>query len=283
MNFSTKTKISLASIINRPIVWITKSISGSTIRLIKRNGISWKIDLDEGIDFSIFLFGFFERTTSKAIKRLVNKNSIVIDIGANIGAHTLPIAKLLGNEGKVYALEPTDYAFTKLMNNIQINEFIKTKIKADQVMLIGEDNKNIPDNLYSSWPLNIQNENEKHSIHQGVLMTTKNCIKDTLDNFIASQNITKLDLIKLDVDGNELDVLSGGINSLKKFKPTLIMELAPSSYQNLSVFREVVILLSKTGYSFYSLDEKTKLSSNVEELISNISMHGSMNIIARII
>ena len=283
MNFSTKTKISLASIINRPIVWITKSISGSTIRLIKRNGISWKIDLDEGIDFSIFLLGFFERTTSKAIKRLVNKNSIVIDIGANIGAHTLPIAKLLGNEGKVYALEPTDYAFTKLMNNIQINEFIKTKIKADQVMLIGEDNKNIPDNLYSSWPLNIQNENEKHSIHQGVLMTTKNCIRDTLDNFIASQNITKLDLIKLDVDGNELDVLSGGINSLKKFKPTLIMELAPSSYQNLSVFREVVILLSKTGYSFYSLDEKTKLSSNVEELISNISMHGSMNIIARII
>jgi FkbM family methyltransferase len=282
MNLSTKTKILIALIISRPIAWIIKRLTGTKIRLIQRNKIFWKIDLDEGIDFSIFLFGFFERTTSKAIKRLVNNNSIVIDIGANIGAHTLPIAKLLGNKGMVFALEPTEYAFSKLKDNILLNEKISKKIQADQIMLVGLDNTGIPNNLYSSWPLNVQKNHNKHSVHQGVLMETNNAVSKTLDDYVSSQNITKLDLIKLDIDGNELEALNGGVNTLIKLKPTLIMELAPSSYQHPSDFRKLVSLLSKTGYSFYSLDEKTKLSNNIDKLISNISTHGSINIVARI-
>ena len=124
MNFSTKTKIFIASVISNPFVWFVKSIFDSKITNVKRKGIYWELDLDEGIDFSIFIFGFFEKETSRALDRLVNKGSVVIDIGANIGAHTLPLARLVGKKGKVYAIEPTKYAYRKLIKNLSLNNDI---------------------------------------------------------------------------------------------------------------------------------------------------------------
>ena len=283
MKISTKNKIRLASIINKPFIWFVFLLIGSKIQSVKRNGLLWKLDLNEGIDFSIYLFGFFERTTSKALKRLVSKNSIVIDIGANIGAHTLPMANLLSNEGKIYALEPTKFAYSKLKDNIKLNAKLSKQIQADQVMLINTNSQKETNNLYSSWPLKKQKKQKTHNVHLGALMTTDGSEKLSLDQYISFQKIKKIDLIKIDVDGNELEVFTGAMNTLNQFKPTLIMELAPSSYDEPSDFDKTIVLLSEIGYVFYSLNEKIKLSTNVNELKKIISKSGSINVIARII
>src|SRR4051812_4172311 len=78
---------------------------------VVRDGIAYELDLSQGIDFAIYLGGIFERDTARALARLVEPSSLVLDIGANIGAHTLRLAKLVGPHGRVLAFEPTDFAF----------------------------------------------------------------------------------------------------------------------------------------------------------------------------
>ena len=282
MNISTKAKIYLASIINKPIVLIFNRLFGTSIRKVKRRGILWELDLVEGIDFSIFIFGLFEKETSKAIKRLVGINNIVIDIGANIGAHTLPVAKIVEKNGKVYAIEPTNYAYRKLTNNLLLNKYISGNVQADQVILTSDGSKERIKGLYSSWPLLDAHKNSKrHSVHQGVLRSVDGAKEMTLDDYISVNNIISLDLIKLDVDGNELDVLSGAGNVLKKMKPVIIMELAPEQYDNQSDFIKVVEMLTSFGYKYYSLNEKIQYPSDPYALIKNIPKNGSINVVAR--
>src|ERR1700744_4645117 len=85
------------------------------------DGVRFDLDLAEGIDFAIYLGGVFERGTAQALSRLVEPSSLVVDIGANIGAHTLRLARLVGPQGRVLAFEPTDFAFQKLQRNLALN------------------------------------------------------------------------------------------------------------------------------------------------------------------
>jgi hypothetical protein len=61
-------KIYLASLINYPIVFIFNKVFGANIRKVKRRGIFWELDITEGIDFSIFIFGSFEKKTANTFK-----------------------------------------------------------------------------------------------------------------------------------------------------------------------------------------------------------------------
>ena len=85
----TKHKILFAKFISKIITFIYK---GKV--LVRRNGINWFLDLNEGIDLSIFLFGKFENSILKVSKFLIkNKKIDILDIGCNMGVHTLFFCK----------------------------------------------------------------------------------------------------------------------------------------------------------------------------------------------
>jgi len=97
---------------------------------------------------------------------------------------------------------------------------------------------------------------------------------------VANQKISKIDFIKLDVDGNELDILIGGQKSIVKFKPIFVMELGPDQYEINSNFDKVVQLIVSAGYEFYSLDKGVKYPNNSIQLRKIIPYMGSINVIA---
>src|SRR5690348_2077690 len=100
----------------------SRALVGLGDRLVaRRRNINWSLDLSQGIDLYNYLFGEFEIQTSAALRRIVRPGNCVLDIGANIGAHTLTLAKLVGSAGKVFAFEPTDFAFEKLQTNLSLN------------------------------------------------------------------------------------------------------------------------------------------------------------------
>jgi hypothetical protein len=70
------------------------------------HGINYELDLREVIDSQMFYAGSREPNTSKALEMLCRKGDLVLDIGANIGSHTLPMAKMVGENGEVIAFEP---------------------------------------------------------------------------------------------------------------------------------------------------------------------------------
>lgn len=274
---STKLKILAAGFMLKTINLFYKDVSN--IHYVK-NGVHWNLDLQEGIDFAIFIFGCFEKETTNALSRIIKKGDIVIDIGANIGAHTLHMAKSVGEKGKVYAIEPTNYAFNKLKNNIMLNPVISNRIIPRQLLLVSEYNKNDKiSGIYSSWPLG--DTDNRHRVHCGVEMSISNAKKNTLDNVIVENRISKIDIIKLDVDGNELDILIGGQNSITKFRPIFVMELGPDQYEKNSNFDKVVELMVSMGYEFYSLNESVKYPNNSILLRKIIPEMGSINVIAK--
>lgn len=147
--FSTRTKISLARAMSA-LVLLTRRLFGRGAQAdVARRGIHWMLDLREGIDFAIWVFGKFEGSTARAYEKLVQPGHSVVDIGANMGAHALPLARLVGPNGRVICFEPTDFAFRKLAANVRLNPDLAARMTLVQAMLLGAANGAVPETLFS--------------------------------------------------------------------------------------------------------------------------------------
>ena len=232
---TTKTKVSLASAAHKFISLGRKLVGKCDSAIVERNGIRYQLDLNEGIDFSIYLLGAFEPGTQKTLQKLVKPGDTVFDIGANIGSHTLGIAKSVGSSGKVYAFEPADFAFAKLKRNLALNPELQARTYPQQIFFAASSTEPLEREIYASWPL--EGDGTVHPKHRGRLVTTEHARVESLDNFVIREGITRLDLIKMDVDGHELPVLQGANDTLRRFQPTLVMEISPYIHAEFHHFR----------------------------------------------
>lgn len=244
-----------------------------------RNGLMWRLDLNEGIDFAIYLTGKFESTSVRVISSFVSPGDVVLDIGANVGAHTLPMAKIVGSHGRVVAFEPTKYAYAKLIDNLKLNSEYAPRVSAEQVMLVGESNVALEPALYSSWPLD--KSLHQHDKHCGKLESTEGARAVTLDTYIAQNKIERVTLVKMDVDGFEVDVVRGGMQFLKKQRPIIIMELAPYTLDERGASLEQLLeMLFDIGYTLYSQSTCQPLPTSPSQLRVYVPDGGSINVIA---
>jgi len=277
---TTKTKVSLAALAYKFIAFGRALAGKNNFATVRRGGLYWSLDLQEGIDFSIYLLGGFERSTVATLEKLVRPGDVVFDIGANIGAHTLGLARSVGPNGRVYAFEPADFAFAKLKRNLALNPGLDSRTRTAQILLSSSPAGSSEPRIYASWPL--EKDDTVHPKHRGRLVTTQNATVDTLDHFAQSEGLDRLDLIKIDVDGHELPVLRGGFNLLKKFHPVLLMEMSPYVHaeQNNS-FPEFVALLGEAGYTLQHAGNWAPLPLDAAELEALIPDGASINVIAR--
>lgn len=245
---------------------------------VRRRGVQWQLNLREGIDLAIYIFGYFEYETVRAYRRLLKPGDTVLDIGANIGAHTLHLARCVSPSGKVIAFEPTAYAYNKLRQNIALNPALAGLIQAEQIMLVTSDTKQVKPQLYSSWQIH-DTAAGTHPKHGGRLMDTTGAHNLTLDSYIAEHNIGAISLIKMDVDGHECQVLRGARNILQRDKPILLMELMPYGLDEAGAsLDELLKILLEHGYSLYDLDGRTSLPNN-SSIQQHIPPAGGINVL----
>lgn len=277
----TETKIKLASLASRGIRRLRTSLGKPNLAVFHRNGLDWELDLTQGIDFAIFLQGAFEPGTLREYAHLVRPGDTVFDIGANIGAHTLPLAQLVGAEGSVVAFEPTDYAFKKLQKNMALNPSVERRINAVQALLVGDATQTKPSSVPSSWSLAAPAPGEIiHPVHKGTFNSVSGATAFPLDEWVAKNNITRLDFVKIDVDGFEVDVLEGATETLDRFRPRIIMEFSPYVFEERGrSFKELLSILRQNGYEAREVrGRRLDLTDELEQTIP----HGtSINVILR--
>lgn len=249
MILSTRTKFLLARPAQRAIL-AGLQLRGLGPRLVtRRRGITWDLDLNEGIDFAIYVFGAFEPDTVAAYDRIVAPGATVLDIGANIGAHTLHLARLVRPGGRVIAVEPTRYAVGRLRENLALNPDFASRVTVVQAMLMGNTDVLLADSIPSSWPL--QTPEGAHEKHLGVGMSTEGAGVTTADALVSQYGLTSVDLIKLDVDGYEVEVLRGARNILEKFGPPILFEHSPYNIAEKGYDpHEMLGILKDAGYRF---------------------------------
>jgi len=258
-SLSTKFKIKCASLISDFLIIFL----GEKNRTIKRNNINYYINLREGIDLGIFL-GIKNEVSIANINKIINTEGkkIIIDIGANIGSVSLPLANMFKNS-KIVSIEPTIYAFSKLKKNVSLNPSLKSRIKLEN-SFISNKSKSVKE-VHSSW--NFSDNNKKHKVHLGILKKTS--LKTKKLDKICSK-FKKIDFIKIDVDGHELDVLKSGKKTITKHKPVIYFEFAPYLYKEFGYSPKILInfIKSQLNYNFY--DENLKKVININEFVKKL-------------
>jgi FkbM family methyltransferase len=220
---TTREKMAMARVLQLPVLAARRlSGRGSEVKTCRR-GIAWHLDLREGIDFSIWLRGCFEPSTIAAYRRELKPGATVIDVGANMGAHTLEFARAVGPQGRVLACEPTAHVFDRLLANLYANPELRPRVHADQVMLMASLDEDLPPKLVSSWPLGSDPERDRTS--WGRAYPTTGASISTMDRWVTDQNMDRVDLIKIDVEGNECAVLDGAVDVLRRYQPVIICEV----------------------------------------------------------
>ena len=275
---TTRQKIALAQAVQSPLVVARKLAGRGVVTQVRRRGVAWSLDLREGIDFSIWLLGAFELSTVRAYERIIARGGVVLDIGANIGAHTLHLARAVGPDGKVWAIEPTEYALGKLKANIALNPGLAERIACRQVMLVDRDGIEVPP-LHSSWPLT--GGSDLHERHGGRLMATENARALTLDSFVRECGIKRVDFVKLDIDGHECGMLRGAQETLRIFHPTVLLELSPHQLEEHGgSIEQLVDLLAGVGYALQDIVSRAPLPMSGYALRALIPWGASLNVMA---
>lgn len=253
--------------------------------VVKRGGITYDLDLGQGIDFAIYLGGIFERSTRHALSELVLPSATVLDIGANVGAHTLHLAQCVGPRGNVLAFEPTEFAFRKLVRNIEINPQIGSRVTPYNCFLAADDKADVPATIYSSWPLTEAAQNttgeDFHAKHLGQAKSARTAQARSIDSILADRADPRVQLVKLDVDGFECDILRGAKMLLRESRPIFVMELAPYVLEERGAsLAELLDVFTSNNYRFYDERTKKQLPSNAAGFDDLIADGESINVIA---
>jgi FkbM family methyltransferase len=202
---------------------VLRAFLGKNKRIIRRSGIFFEVDLSEGIDLSLFLFGNFQSYVIQNKYFSLEKDAIVFDIGANVGSMAFLFAQG-ASEGHVYAFEPTDYAFKKLQRNLSLNPKLAECISPVQQFLSDRTQSEPQIQAYASWKVDGSAKNS-HPLHGGTIKSAESVSAITLDQFCVQNRIQHIDLIKIDTDGHEYKVLSGAHETIKKCRPYIIFEI----------------------------------------------------------
>lgn len=216
----TKIKIRIAKI----LYFFVSMVYGKKTRIITRNNITYEVDLSEGIDLSLFLFGNFQKHVTKSELLNIPKDATIIDIGANFGLMSLPFAQL-APEGKVYSFEPTHYALAKLKRNLSLNPELAKHIEVINSFISAKASENADIKAFSSWKVNNEKAEVMHPTHMGAAKSTEGVGAITLNDFCKKANLNRLDFIKIDTDGHEYEVLQGAAEAIAQYRPQIIFEI----------------------------------------------------------
>jgi FkbM family methyltransferase len=185
-----------------------------------REGIALVVRPAVPIGWHIALFGTYEPELREIFRAVLRRGGIAIDIGANIGWHTLLMADLVGIEGRVLTAEANPSVRRSLQENIDLNRFQQVDIipyalaDAEGTVMFHGPEAHDPD---SGNGYVISNGAERCA-------ATISVEARRLDQVVFSAGIDRLDLIKIDVEGFEWPVLKGGEQTIASFRPHIVFE-----------------------------------------------------------
>ena len=217
----TRGKIAFAKILYKLIV----PFFGKKPRRIKRGGINYEVDLSEGIDLPLFLFGGFQNHVTKNKLLPIPADALILDVGGNFGVMSLQFAKT-AFKGRVIAFEPTHYAISKFTKNLRLNPELAKRIEIINSFVSASTNQNADIKAFSSWKVSGEKEkSEIHPVHLGTSKPTEGVGSVTLNDFCKQASLARIDLIKIDTDGHEYEVLQGAKECIMRFRPKIIFEV----------------------------------------------------------
>jgi FkbM family methyltransferase len=214
---------------------------------VEMNDFTMILHGDNYLEEKVITTRCWKPATTQVFRELVKPGMTVVDVGANIGYFSLLSASLVGPTGQVHAFEPYPGYQERLKKSLAVNDL-------PHIRLV---------------PFALSDKVEKHELYKGLASASMhkwtyadpvfNQIHDVvtvrclpLDEY-AKRYLNRIDLIKIDVDGYEMNVLRGGRESLKKYKPVVVIELFEEALVDAgSSVRQLLDFFKELDYVPYS-------------------------------
>ncbi len=230
-----------------------------------KHGIFSFYDNDRYVGKSLSEYGEWSESEVELIKGLVHNNDVIIEIGSNIGTHTVPLAKHLSNGGQIYAFEPQSQNRKLLEQNIKdngIENVIISKIAISSKKGEAYMNTFATNKLSNYGDARIFRDKFDNS----------ECVQvNTLDEFFYNNSVRKnsVRLIKFDVQGQELNVIIGSEKLINEYKPILYLE-----NDNIENSKKLIDKIKSLGYIMFwhlpALFNPNNFLKNSKNIFSNI-------------
>ncbi len=207
-------------------------------------GIAMELDPEEWAQIDLRAAGVLEPQTTALFDRLLRPGDTVVDVGAHVGYHALRARRRLGGTGRVFAIDPQPYNCHKLLTNAELNGFANITVIAAAV------------GASTSFALLKQQPRTDKSrltlrgvgVNDGAAAFIAPVI--TLDWLFATQDIERAALLKIDVEGYELEVLMGAAAALPRID-NIVLEVLPGEDQ--ARVREIDERLRAAGFRLYDV------------------------------
>ena len=178
-----------------------------------RHGRMLYLPHDRFVGRSLDLYGEFSELEGAMFAQLVQPGQMVIEVGANIGAHTLHLARLVGPAGVVIAFEPQQVLFYLLCANLALNE--QFHVRAYRMAVGGDVG------LTKVPPIDYRGDQNFGGVSLSQAAAGDSVGLVTLDSFVS---MPSLRLLKIDVEGMECEVLEGARQTITRHRPILYVE-----------------------------------------------------------
>jgi FkbM family methyltransferase len=191
----------------RRIVSEVRRVPGPRERIAVSHGARYRLDLEDQLQRDMY-FGCYESAALRQVLGLVPSGGTCIDIGANVGFYTLPLALRVGSGGAVHAFEPDPRNAERLRGNIALSG-LQDMVRVHEAAVTNRGGRVTlyrSDAAHSGW---------------GSLTEFKDVAADraevdavTLDSFLDREGLAHVDLLKVDVEAGELELLEGARKAL---------------------------------------------------------------------
>jgi FkbM family methyltransferase len=207
-----------------------------------------KINLYKDSILSRLIYDGFEKEETDYLSDVLNEGDVFVDIGANVGLFSLLASKIVGGEGKVLCFEPTPVTFSRLIENVKLNDFKNIHIKN-----LGLSDKQGKLNFYVS--------NNGHDAWNSFAPSQDNKLESSIEVPVSTMDIefkdidkSKIKLVKIDVEGWEKFVLYGGKDFLVNYNPTVMVEFTEENTFNAGYpVHDIYDIMQNYGYVWYTL------------------------------
>lgn len=215
-----------------------------SVRTLEKQRLRQTLDT---IRASIQVTGYpdYESLLEQRYSRWIEQGNVVLDVGAHRGRHLRRFIELLGTTGRVLAFEPLPFAFREIsllaapnveLHNVALSDHQGT---ADFVFNEGApEESGLEERIYNDPSLK--------------KLTRLPCVLDTLDNY--TDRLDRVDFVKIDIEGGEIDCLRGAAQTLRRFRPLISVEYGYPSYSVYKHTKHTLFDLSaKHDYVLYDL------------------------------
>ena len=169
----------------------------------------------------------YEKEIFDELFRVLRRRSVFIDVGAHIGRYSFPVARFVGEDGIVVAIEPDPVSFRALLMGVKLN------------------------GLRNVLTLNVAlgDREGKATLCQKLITATSSIIEFNrcrrfvevplrrLDSIVEDLGLKRVDVIKIDAEGAEIQVLNGGVKTITRFKPFIVVEVRN---RNIDQFKQIM-------------------------------------------